>query len=118
MRDLWSPDTEIDEIQNFNENFELLNVDNKNMLTFMSLNVNSARRKKEKLEVLVGEYGVDVLMLNETDQKDNDTFFRNDWIKGFNLLGFENKPSGKCGGVAILFGAELENNFKPSVGKL
>ena len=110
---LWSPDTEIDEIQNFNENFELLNVDNKNMLTFMSLNVNSARRKKEKLEVLVGEYGVDVLMLNETDQKDNDTFFRNDWIKGFNLLGFENKPSGKCGGVAVLFGAELENNFKP-----
>ena len=111
--DKWSPDSEIEEIQSFNDNFELFEAEKKNVLTFMTLNVNSAFKKVKKLEVLVNEYDIDVLMLNETDQKEENIFIRNNWIKGFNLLGFENKPGGKCGGVAMLFGAELENNFKP-----
>ena len=84
-----------------NNQAEKLQQDHVSSINILTLNINSARKKQAKLEVLVKELQVDIICLNETDNNEN--FLKSEWIGGYDLLGFENKGNnGKCGGVAVL----------------
>ena len=91
------------------EFYELLDVPKKNFVNIMTLNINSARNKSKKLELLAAELDCDFIFLNEVDQNEKDIFLRSGWIVGFDLIGFQNKE-GRCGGVAVLASTEISAN--------
>ena len=96
-------------VYDFSDFYELLDKPRKNFVSILTLNINSARNKSKKLEMLAAELECDLILLNEIDQNDKDIFLRSGWIAGFDLIGFQNKE-GRCGGVAVLASAEISAN--------
>ena len=100
---------DLEDINEFSEFYELLDVPKKNFVNILTLNINSARNKAKKLEVLATELDCDLIFLNEIDQNEKDIFLRSGWIRGYDLIGFQNKE-GRCGGVAVLASSEISAN--------